>query len=158
MNMRRAYQVLLRLYPSDFKALFAAEMLHAFDKAAEERRDLGRVAFVHFALAELIGLAIGAGAEWIAKLTTSSSVRGRFLPDLRMMRPPGVPRELWFAGASVTSLPDEVMEAQRRIAVLVSRVVYAIANHDFEGARCYSREEAKERENLSKLREKYTSR
>src|SRR2546425_11479547 len=112
MNMRRAYRALLRLYPSDFRALFAAEMLHAFDKAAEERRELGRLAFVHFALAELIGLATGAGAEWIAKLTTSNSVRGRFLPDLRMMRPPGVPPELWFAGTSVTSLPDEAMEAE----------------------------------------------
>jgi len=98
-------------------------------------------------------------AEWIAKLTTSSSVRGRFLPDLRMMRPPGVPRGLWFAGACMNvdqrSSSDEMMEAQRRIAALVSRTVYAIANHDFEGARACSREEAKERENLFRLRNKY---
>jgi hypothetical protein len=139
--------------------LFAAEMLNAFEKASEERRALGMPTFVQFAVAEMIGLAIGAGAEWIAKLTDSSSVRGRFQPDLRMMRPPGVPRELWFAGACVNtdrrSLPDEVMEAQRRIEVLVSRVVYAIANHDFEGARSYTLEESKERENLSRLREQY---
>jgi len=85
----KAYGTLLRLYPSDYRARFAAEMLNAFERAAAERR--GHVA-------ELIGLMIGASREWIAKLTTDSSVRGRCLPDLRMMRPPGVPREVWFAG------------------------------------------------------------
>jgi hypothetical protein len=51
-------------------------MLHAFEKAAEERCEMGRSASVRFVLAELIGLAAGAGAEWIAKLRASSSVRG----------------------------------------------------------------------------------
>jgi hypothetical protein len=40
---------------------------------------------------------MGAGREWLAKLTTEESVRGRSLPDPRMMRPVGVTRELWFA-------------------------------------------------------------
>jgi hypothetical protein len=157
--MRRAYRTLLRLYPRDYRAMFAAEMLTAFEMAAEERRGQGGHVLVRFALAELIGLMIGAGAEWIAKLTTNSSVRGRCLPDLRMMRPPGVPRELWFAGASASVgpcyLPDEVIEAQRRIALLVSRTVHAIANHDFQGARSYSYEERQARENLRLLRAKY---
>jgi hypothetical protein len=74
-------------------------MLDAFEKAAEERRGQGVPAFVGFVLAEWIGLAAGAGAEWMAKWTTDSSVRGRCLPDIRMMRPPDIPRELWFAGA-----------------------------------------------------------
>jgi len=32
----------------------------------------------------------GAAAEWVAKLTTDSCLRGRSLPDRLMMRPPGV--------------------------------------------------------------------
>ena len=97
--MRRAYGTLLRLYPNDFRALFASEMLSAFEQAVEERRGESRTVFLRFLLRECIDVATGAGAEWIAKLTTESSVRGRCLPDLRMMRPPGVPQELWFARA-----------------------------------------------------------
>ncbi len=106
--MKRAYGTLLRLYPRDYKALFAAEMLSAFESAAEERRGHGWMVFVRFVMAESMGLMMGAGAEWIAKWSTSPSVRGRCLPDLRMMRPPGVPREVWFAGPNVRhgSPPD----------------------------------------------------
>jgi hypothetical protein len=101
----RVYWVVLRLYPRDYRAQFATEMSNAFESAAEEHRGRGRPVFVRFVLAEWIGLTIGAGAEWIAKLTTERSVRGRCLPDLRMMRPPGVTREVWFA--------KEAIEAER---------------------------------------------
>ncbi|MGO9263005.1 MAG: hypothetical protein ACLQU1_43015 [Bryobacteraceae bacterium] len=106
MNIGRGYRSLLRLYPEDYRARFAAEMLAAFERAAEERRRQGGPAFIRFVLAEWIGLAAGAGAEWMAKLTTDRSVRGRCLPDIRMMRPPDIPRELWFAGAGWSSGPD----------------------------------------------------
>jgi hypothetical protein len=86
--MKRAYRALLRLYPADYRAMFAAEMAHAFDQILEERCGLP--------IAELIGVVLGAPAEWIAKWTTDVTVRGRSIPDLRMMRPPGVPKELWF--------------------------------------------------------------
>jgi hypothetical protein len=159
MDLRRAYRTLLRLYPSDYTALFALEMQNAFEQKAEERRLRSRPVFVRFLLGEFIDLLIGAGAEWIAKLTTDSSVRGRCLPDLRMMRPPGLPRELWFAATcrntGQASLPDEVMEAQDRISMLIHRMVYAIANHDFPGARRYSNEERQARDELRRLREKY---
>lgn len=109
MELRQAYRTLLRLYPRDYTARFAREMQNTFDQAAEERRLQSRPVFVRFLLAEFSDLLIGAGAEWLAKLTTDSSVRGRCLPDLRMMRPPGVPRELWFAAtclnAGQASLP-----------------------------------------------------
>ncbi len=85
---KRAYRALLRLYPADYRAMFAADMARAFDKILQERR--GHV------LAELISVIVGAAAEWVAKWTTDASVRGRSLPDLRMMRPPGVPKQLWF--------------------------------------------------------------
>lgn len=96
MNTRRAYRTLLRLYPWDYRTRFAAEMSNAFENAGEERGGRGGPVFVRFLFIELVGLILGAGAEWTAKMTTDRSVRGRCLPDLRMMRPPGVPRELWF--------------------------------------------------------------
>ncbi len=100
MNSKRVYQIVLKLYPSDFRALFASEMLTTFDEAFEELQNQHRFGVVRFALAELIGLVTGAGRERFAKFMTDRSVRGRCLPDLRMMRPPGVPQEVWFAGAS----------------------------------------------------------
>jgi hypothetical protein len=75
MSEGRDYRTLLRLYPSDYRAPFAEEMQNAFERAAEERRLLGRPVFVRFLLGEFIGLLIGVGAEWIAKLTTDNSVR-----------------------------------------------------------------------------------
>lgn len=83
--MKRAYRALLALYPYDFRAAFGAEMMAAFARVDARRRG-----------AELASLPIGAAAEWIAKLTSDRSLRGRSLPDLRMMRPAGMPRELWF--------------------------------------------------------------
>jgi hypothetical protein len=155
MKIGQAYQSLFRLYPADYRAMFAVEMLHGFESAAHEHRQQGRMAFLRFLLAESMGLIGGAVAEWFAKLTTDRSVRGRRLPDLRMMRPPSVPQELWFAGACAgvaqTSQPQEILDAENRIAVLISRTVHAIANHDFPGARACCREEREVRENLQTL-------
>ena len=102
MKTKRAYDALLRLYPTDFRTRFAAEMLSTFEEAATERCKQGVLRSVHFASIELLGLLVGAAAEWRAKLSTDSSVRGRCLPDLRMMRPPGVTQKLWFGGACAT--------------------------------------------------------
>jgi hypothetical protein len=85
--LKLASRILLRLYPRDYRAMFGREMRHSFDVAANERW-----------AAELMGLLAGAVREWIAKLTTDRAVRGRVLPDLMMMRPPGVTREVHFAG------------------------------------------------------------
>jgi hypothetical protein len=159
MNMRRAYQTLLWLYPRDFRASFASEMLAAFDSSATEHRSQGQSVYVQFALVELIGVLIGAGKEWVAKLTTDRSLRGRSLPDRLMMRPPGVPWEAYYGSALVdqppVALPHELIEAQRSTDLLVRRIVQAIAHHDFEGARTYSYQERQARENLRILREKY---
>jgi len=84
--LRSAYRTLLRLYPADYRTMFAAEMERAFDQIANERS----------VLTESIGVITGAAAEWIAKWTTDPVVRGRTLPDIRMMRPPGITREVWF--------------------------------------------------------------
>jgi ATP-dependent Clp protease ATP-binding subunit ClpC len=53
------------------------------------------------------------------------------------------------------SLPEEVVEVQKRIRFIVQRVEASIANHEFEKARFYSQEERKERDNLKQLGEKY---
>jgi hypothetical protein len=90
--VKRACRVLLKLYPYDFRTAFATEMLAAFSEVDAERRG-----------AELAGLLTGAAAEWIAKLTSDKSVRARTLPDLRMMRPAGMPRELWFQRVECSS-------------------------------------------------------
>jgi hypothetical protein len=83
--VKRAYRMLLKLYPYDFRAAFAVEMSEAFARVSTERRG-----------AELAGLLAGAAAEWFAKTTSDPAVRAHTLPDLRMMRPAGMPRELWF--------------------------------------------------------------
>ena len=141
MNPARAYEVLLRLYPRDYRATFAGEMLAAFRTGSEERRGQGSGAYFCFALMELAGLALGAAAEWIAKSTTDSAIRGRCLPDRLKMRPPGVPWEVHYGEA--------------RVEFLVERTICAIAHHDFPGARRYSDEERQARESLRFLREKY---
>jgi hypothetical protein len=92
---RRAYELLLRLYPQDYRIWFAAEMLSAFEQAAQQNR--GSAA--RFVLVELSSVIRGAAAEWVAKITTNPNVRGRRFPDVMLMRPPGVSREQWFVAA-----------------------------------------------------------
>ena len=70
-------------------------MRNAFEITAVDRGANGRVVFI---TVELIGLLRGAISEWIAKLTTDRSTRGRSLPDLLLMRPPGVSWEAHYAG------------------------------------------------------------
>jgi ATP-dependent Clp protease ATP-binding subunit ClpC len=53
------------------------------------------------------------------------------------------------------SLPEEVVEAQKRIHFIGQRIEAAVANHEFEKARFYSEEERKVRDNLKELHEKY---
>lgn len=157
--MRRAYETLIRLYPRDFRASFTSEMLTAFDSSAMEHRSHGQSAYVRFALGELISVLFCAAKEWVAKLTTDPSLRGRTLPDRLMMRPPGVPWEAYYGAALVdqppSALPSELIEAQRSTELLVQRIVHAIAHHDFEGARTYSYQERQARENLRLLRDRH---
>jgi hypothetical protein len=52
-------------------------------------------------------------------------------------------------------LPDEVIEAQNRVAVNLNQLLFAISHHQFVQARFYSNEERKARENLRQMQEKY---
>jgi hypothetical protein len=137
--MRRAYDTLLRLYPPEHRASFAAEMLAVFEEAAGEHYAYGRLARIRFAVAELIGLVIGAGVEWVEKI----------------LRPASYIKTGCTRAQPQSTLPQEVMEAQARVNLSVNRMVHAIANHQFEKVRFYSSEEYKARENLRVLREKY---
>jgi hypothetical protein len=117
--LTRLYMLLCKLYPRDYRVCFGAEMLNTFASAAQERRTQGAGMFTQLALTELLGLARGVAGEWIAKLATDSSVRGRCLPDVQKMRPTGVPRELWFTGRSAPGGHSPGLErgsGQRRTA------------------------------------------
>ena len=157
MHCEAVYRALLRLFPKDYRSWFESEMLDAFERASGEQRAKSRFAYVRFVCVELAGLMLTGPVEWIAKLTTSASVRARSVPDLRMMRPAGVPKEMWFGspvgGPSV--VPDEVAEAEQRVEFCLRRMEHAIAHHDFLGARFYSNEDLKAREKLRALRAKY---
>ena len=91
--MRRACRFLLRLYPYDYRLWFAREMLYSIDQAC--RDGLGP--------REVAALARRLPVEWIAKWRTDRATRGQALPDVRMMRPAGVPRHLWFRRSPCSS-------------------------------------------------------
>jgi hypothetical protein len=89
----RIYKTALRLYPSDYRVRFATEMHATFREALAERGQA-----VRFTIAECGSVVLGAGREWLSKLTTDAAVRGRRLPDCRAMRPVGVTPQEWAAG------------------------------------------------------------
>src|SRR5262249_10182865 len=82
--------MLLRLYPKDYQYQFEAEMREAFQLAVQEREHCPRLILARFVLSEFAAVLRGASAEWFAKFTTDTSVRARYLPDLRMMPLPWV--------------------------------------------------------------------
>ena len=88
----------------------------------------------------------------VAIYDSNRYIADRFLPDKAVDL-------IDEAGARVkllqSSLPEEMVDVQKRIKFVVHRMENAIANHEFEKARFYSEEERKERENLRLLREKY---
>ncbi len=138
--MRAIYLALLRLYPSSYRANFGAEMLEAFEKAAGDARALGTAVLMRFVLAEYAGLAMGACAEWMSKLAG---------------RPGYTPMP---AVAGEGSLPREVFEAKRRVAMLTGGMTRAIAAGDFKRARDYSYEDRAARENLRRISGRYNIR
>jgi hypothetical protein len=79
---------------------FAAEMRATFHEALMERR-----VAAPFTIAECGSVVLNAGREWLCKLTTEASTRGRRLPDCRMMRPAGVTRREWSVG--LDSIQDD---------------------------------------------------
>ncbi len=105
--MLRAYRLLLRVYPRDYREMFAREMESAFQVALAEHSGL------RFLAAEFSGLLAGAVAEWFAKMTTDRAVRGRCLPDRLLMRPAGVSWEAFYGQSVTASATGEAALAQR---------------------------------------------
>lgn len=121
MNMLACYRFLLRFYADDFRRQFSEEMLHVFEQKARERMGNGKTASVLFVLRELVSLLRGAHAMWMEKI----------LP-LRW-------KQETQAGTPENALsPAEISKRREQAA---ARMVQAIANHDFPGARYYSAEE-----------------
>lgn len=173
MEIRRGYKILLRLYPPEYRAIFGKEMVSIFEEASEERRTHGYFGFMWFVITELIGLLEGAGAEWITKFTSSTCQSNRSGSSaaaykmLQKMRPPWVTQEVFFKAIDLidevggpvnvhqNKLPSEVIDAEERIEFLLSRIVDALSNQEFEKARSYSDLENKERGRLHLLRRRY---
>ncbi len=130
--MKRAYRFCLLLYPRGHRDLFAEEMLHVFEQAAAGRGGDGWLWQFHFAFSEIAGLLSGAAEAWLAPK-----------PATRV------------AGTAASYVPQELLEAQRRVDAKIAAMVQAIANHQFERARQLSDQERIARANLHALRQKY---
>lgn len=130
--MKRAYELLLILYPRAHRAEFSDEMRQVFEAAAAERREQGRAAYLGFASAEILGLIVGAARAWLT-------------PE----------RAAQLAAAKYRHLPREVAEAQQRVDENIAGMVHAIANHQFEKARTFSNQEREARANLRTVQGRY---
>jgi hypothetical protein len=121
MNLFACYRWLLGFYPKEFRREFSEEMLQVFERRWQERAALGRAASVGFVVSELVGLLKGAQIMWMEKI----------LPMRR--------KQVTDAGLQESACSTAELGKRREAAV--SRMVQAIAQHDFPGARRYSEEE-----------------
>ena len=99
--MTLIYRALLRLYPREFRTVFAREMLSAFEDACSEYRQRGLCEFVRFGVSELAGLVVEAAAECVAKTKhvvfhSRNSGDCGCLPDIARARPPWVARDTYY--------------------------------------------------------------
>jgi hypothetical protein len=83
LKLARLCRAAVDLYPYDFRAMFAVDMLATLDERPPRFRDLTSIIF-------------GAAREWFVKLTSDHVIRAHALPDVRMMRPAGISKEVWF--------------------------------------------------------------
>src|SRR5437899_1662510 len=118
----RLYRFVLRFYPAEYRDMFGEEIAAVLQQRAAEKRAEAWFAFAAFVAREVAGLVAGVPREWSR------------------------PTQPLVARPATT-----VGESEARIHFLLKRMEYAIAHHDFEGARFYSREDEKERENLQRL-------
>jgi hypothetical protein len=130
--------MILQLYPAEHRALFASEMLEAFEHAAMDWRKRGSGACVYFAARELLGLLSGLFKERFAKWKGGNCyVSSRCL------------------SRKEPNLPTEVVEIERRLQRLIGCMEFAIAHHDFPKARRYCDEERVVREQLHRVLNEY---
>lgn len=116
-------------------------MQAVFEKNAQEHRLRGSVAYMRFVLVELGSLILHAVVAQFVKITHTGYLENR-ASVLATSAPPD-------------DLPEEVLQAQNRVAVSLDHLLFAISHHQFVQARFYSDEERKAREDLRQMREKY---
>jgi hypothetical protein len=137
--MGAVFRVLLYLYPQRHRELLGAEMQAVFEQGAQEHRLLGPSRYLCFVLLEVGGLVLHAAIAQFANATHRGYLEKQVHATL----------------APPQDLPDEVIEAQNRVAVNVNQLLVAISHHQFAQACFYKNEERKARENLRQMREKY---
>jgi hypothetical protein len=136
--MRRAYYLILSLYPAEYRANFGQEMLEVFETAAERSRREGSLARLRFAGRELTGVLAGLTKEWAARSATPHS----YVSSRCALQPE-------------PEMPSGIVETQQRLKWLIGHMEFAIAHHDFPSARRYSYEERAVREHLTQLMNEY---
>ena len=137
--MRKLYQTILCLYPAEYRAAFASEMLQILEQAWRDHQSRGRISFLSFTVRELTGLATGLVSEWTAKWSARDGyVTARCWPK------------------NDPQLPADVAELQTQLRHALSSMEFAIAHHDFPKARFYSDEERVTRAKLERLLTQYS--
>ena len=139
--MRMVFRALLHLYPQRHQEVLGPEMQAVFEKNAQEHRLHGSVAYMRFVLVELGGLILHAVIAQFVNVTHKGYLEN--------------PASFPTTSARPDDLPEELLQAQNRVAVSVNQLLFAISRHQFVQARFYKNEERKARENLRQMREKY---
>ncbi|HMF78357.1 MAG TPA: hypothetical protein VK604_22050 [Bryobacteraceae bacterium] len=122
MYLLACYRILLGIYPNEFRRQFADEMLHVFEQRARERFAMGKTASLVFIVREFFSIVKGAQMMWIEKIEKKNKTQ---------------------TAANIQEADLTVSEIQKLRDAAVSKMVHAIATHDFPGARRYSEEEAR---------------
>ena len=131
----RIYEFLLRLYPKDHQELFGAEMAEVLREASEGQRAIGRRAYLRFTVWEIAGLLAGAAALWAAKFAGDSHRE----PEAEAAPAP----------------PNDIVKTEQLIQRNLHCMTQAIATHQFEKARFYSKADIILRARLQKLHDRY---
>lgn len=136
--MTQIFTSILRLYPAEYQEVFSKEIIAVLQEAQQESQRQGRAALLTLALRETLGLLAGASAQWLLKAVSGSA----YLSQTR--RTAVLPAS--------DAAADRLSESEKRIEFLRQRMEHAIANHDFENARFYYREDLQERARLEQLK------
>jgi hypothetical protein len=132
--MQRTYRAILSLYPAEYRAIFAPEMVKVFEQAKADAKKQGVLSFALFAACELGGLLRGLVSERIRK----SIAQEAYITSRCECR-------------QDTEAPAEIVDVQRHLEHLIRAMEFAIAHHDFPKARFYSNEERNTRALLQRL-------
>ena len=122
----KMYSIALGAYPASFRSEFAPEMLDVFEQRAIHLRGRGRLMFVNFLMKEICGVVSGAVMARVGQRFHSAHC------------------ELAF--------PSDINGAERYIEAVLSKLIRAIANHDFVNTRYFDEQDRKARALLAEMR------